>query len=194
MRGVGAITKKRALELGFTGPCLRATGAAVDVRKDNPYLVYDKLDFEVPVEKDGDNWARYRVRIREMRESIRIIRQCLEQLPDGPVNADNHAVVLPPKKDVYSNIEALMNHFKLIMPGHGIKPPRGEVYYPVEGGNGELGFWVISDGADQPWRVRVRPPCFPLMPGLEEMIVGESVADIVPIFGGINMIGGEVDR
>ena len=194
MKGVGVITKKRALELGFTGPCLRATGVSMDVRKDDPYLQYDKVDFEVPVEEEGDNWSRYRVRIREITQSIKIIRQCLKQMGDGPINSTSHAAMLPPKKDVYSNIEALMNHFKLIMPGHGIQPPRGEVYMPVEGGNGELGFWIISDGGDQPWRVRVRPPCFPLMPGLEEMIVGESVADIVPIFGGINMIGGEVDR
>src|SRR5690606_25181178 len=120
MKGVGAISKERALALGFTGPCLRATGASVDVRKDDPYLLYDKVNFEIPVEEDGDNWARYRVRIREITQSIKIIRQCLQQMGDGPINAESHAAMLPPKKDVYSNIEALMNHFKLIMPGHGI--------------------------------------------------------------------------
>jgi NADH-quinone oxidoreductase subunit D len=115
-------------------------------------------------------------------------------MEDGPIRVEDPRITLPRKKEVYSNIEALMNHFKLLMPGHGIQPPAGEVYSAVEGGNGEMGFWLVSDGTDRPWRVRVRPPCFPIMSGVEELVLGEQVADIVPIFGSVNMIGGEMDR
>jgi NADH-quinone oxidoreductase subunit D len=194
MDGVGVLSKERSLSYGFTGPLLRAAGEPYDVRKAFPYLVYDRLKFEIPTGSKGDNLDRYLVRMEEMRQSLSIIRQALAQIPEGPINAADPSVVLPEKKDVYTNIEALMNHFKLIMPGHGIRPPQGEVYFPVEGGNGELGFWIISDGSDRPYRVRVRPPCFPLMAAVEEMIVGQQVADLIPIFGSINMIAGELDR
>jgi NADH-quinone oxidoreductase subunit D len=194
MRGVGIISPQRAMAYGFTGPVLRSTGVNFDVRKATPYLVYDRLDFEVPLGDQGDNYDRYWVRLQEMRQSLRIIRQALKQIPDGSINIDDPRVVLPEKQAVYTTIEALMNHFKLIMTGHGIRPPVGEVYQSVEGGNGELGFWVISDGSDRPWRVRVRPPCFALTSGLEEMIVGGQVADIITTFGSINMIAGELDR
>jgi NADH-quinone oxidoreductase subunit D len=194
MDGVGVLSKERSLSYGFTGPLLRAAGEPYDVRKAFPYLVYDRLKFEIPTGSKGDNLDRYLVRMEEMRQILSIIRQALAQIPEGPINAADPSVVLPEKKDVYTNIEALMNHFKLIMPGHGIRPPQGEVYFPVEGGNGELGFWIISDGSDRPYRVRVRPPCFPLMAAVEEMIVGQQVADLIPIFGSINMIAGELDR
>jgi NADH-quinone oxidoreductase subunit D len=194
MDGVGVMDKERSLSYGFTGPLLRAAGVPYDVRKAFPYLVYERLRFEVPTGSKGDNLDRYHVRMEEMRQSLSMIRQALEQMPEGPVNVADPRYVLPEKKDVYGNIEALMNHFKLLMPGHGIRPPQGEVYFPVEGGNGELGFWVVSDGSDRPYRVRVRPPCFPLMAGVEEMILGEQVADLIPIFGAINMIAGELDR
>jgi NADH-quinone oxidoreductase subunit D len=132
--------------------------------------------------------------MEEMRQSLRICRQALAQIPEGPINVADHRITLPAKQDVYENIEALMNHFKLIMPGHGIRPPVGEVYQPVEGGNGELGFWIIADGSDRPYRVRVRPPCFPFLAAMDEIIVGEQVADLIPIFGAVNMIAGELDR
>jgi NADH-quinone oxidoreductase subunit D len=194
MDGVGVMDRERSISYGFTGPLLRAAGVPYDVRKAFPYLVYDRLQFEVPTGSKGDNLDRYHVRMEEMRQSLSMVRQALQQMPEGPVNVADPRYVLPEKKEVYGNIEALMNHFKLLMPGHGIRPPQGEVYFPVEGGNGELGFWVISDGSDRPYRVRVRPPCFPLMAGVEEMILGEQVADLIPIFGAINMIAGELDR
>jgi NADH-quinone oxidoreductase subunit D len=194
MKGVGQMSLDRVLAYGMTGPFARASGFDYDVRRDEPYFAYGKVRFDVPTRREGDNFARYEVRMEEIRQSIRIIDQCLAQMPEGPIRVEDPRISLPKKKEVYSNIEALMNHFKLLMPGHGIQPPVGEVYSAVEGGNGELGFWLISDGGDRPWRVRVRPPCFPIMGGLEELIVGHQLADIVPIFGSVNMIGGEMDR
>jgi len=194
MRGVGAIRAEDAIARGFTGPCLRAAGVPYDVRKAHPYLVYDRLDFEIPLGTDGDGYDRYQVRMAEMEQSMRIVEQALREIPDGPVCVDDKRMTLPPKEEVYTTIEGLMNHFKLIMPGHGIRPPAGEVYQPVEGANGELGFYVVSDGTDIPVRVRVRAPCFSLVAGLSHLIRGGMVADVVPIFGSINMVAGELDR
>jgi len=194
MKEVGKMPLERIKSYGITGPFGRAAGLNYDVRKAAPYLVYDRLNFEVPTRTAGDNFARYEVRMEEVRQSLKIIRQCLKQMPQGPIRSKDPRVSLPRKKEVYSNIEGLMNHFKLTMPGHGIRPPKGEVYGAVEGGNGELGFWIISDGTDRPWRVRVRPPCFPITSAVEELVLGEQLADIVPIFGSVNMIGGEMDR
>ena len=194
MKGVGVMPLDRSLQYGMTGPFARAAGFDYDVRRDEPYFAYGKVAFDVPTRSAGDNWARYEVRMEEIRQSVRIIDQALAAMPEGPVRVEDPRVSLPRKKEVYSNIEALMNHFKLLMPGHGIRPPAGEVYCAVEGGNGELGFWLISDGSDRPWRVRVRPPCFAIMSGVEELILGEQLADIVPVFGSVNMIGGELDR
>jgi NADH dehydrogenase I D subunit len=194
MRDVGIITQEDAVSYGYTGPCLRATGIPYDVRKANPYLVYDRIDFEVPVGTRGDCYDRYEVRMLEMEQSLRIVEQALRDMPDGPVCLDDKRMTLPPKEAVYNTIEGLMNHFKLIMPGHGIRPPAGEVYFPVEGGNGELGFYIISDGTDIPVRVRARAPCFGLVASLPHLLKGHMLADVVPIFGGINMIAGELDR
>ena len=194
MKGVGAMSLERTLSYGMTGPFARAAGFDYDVRRDEPYFAYDKVSFDVPTRSGGDNWDRYEVRMEEIRQSIRIIDQALAQLPEGPIRVDDARISLPKKKDVYESIEGLMNHFKMLMPGHGIRPPLGEVYSAVEGGNGELGFWLVSDGGDRPWRVRVRPPCFPIMAGVEELVLGHQLADIVPIFGSVNMIGGEMDR
>ncbi len=194
MKGIGIMPKERALSYGMTGPFARASGLPYDVRKAQPYLIYDRMKFEVPTRSAGDNYARYEVRLAEIEQSLSIIRQCLAQMPEGPIRSKDTRVSLPRKKEVYSNIEALMNHFKLIMPGHGIRPEAGEVYMAVEGGNGELGFWVISDGSDRPYRVRVRPPCFPITSAVEELVLGEQLSDIIPIFGSVNMIGGEIDR
>lgn len=194
MRGVGVITQEDAVSCGFSGPCLRATGIPYDVRKAQPYLVYDRLDFEVPVGTEGDNYDRYQVRMAEMEQSMRIVEQALADLPDGPICIEDKRMTLPPKEEVYTTIEGLMNHFKLIMDGYGIRPPAGETYQPVEGGNGELGFFVVSDGTGIPARVRVRAPCFAMVAGLSHLIRGRMVADVVPIFGTINMIAGELDR
>jgi NADH-quinone oxidoreductase subunit D len=242
MRDVGVLTQEDALSYGITGPMLRASGINYDVRKTFPYSVYDRMDFEVPLGERGDNYDRYLVRMEEMRQSLRIIRKAMKDMPGGPINVDAQGkvfesfelvdqakigktaglvnittsveptldgsqrvfherilpdekrVVLPPKEDTYGNIEGLMNHFKIIMDYHGIRPPAGDTYFAVEGGNGELGFYVVSDGSDRPYRVRARGPCFFAMAGLHKMLEGYMIADIVPTFGSINMIAGELDR
>jgi NADH-quinone oxidoreductase subunit D len=192
LRNTGSISKEDAVSLSFTGPALRSTGVPLDVRKATPYLVYDRFDFDIPVGSNGDNYDRYLVRLEEMRQSMRIVEQALAQLPDGPVNHPGYDVILPPKEDVYGSIEGLMAHFKLTF--EGVKPPAGEVYQAVEGGNGEVGFYIVSDGTGNPWRLRVRPPSFTLTAGLGKMIQGGYIADIVSTFGQINMIGGELER
>ena len=192
LHGTGHISKEDALALSFTGPALRSTGVPLDVRKATPYLVYDRFDFDIPVGSNGDNYDRYLVRLEEMKQSMRIVEQALAQLPDGPINHPGFDVSLPPKAEVYGNIEALMAHFKLTF--EGVKPPKGEVYQAVEAGNGEVGFDIVSDGTGHPWRVRLRPPCFPLTGGLSKMIQGGYLADIISTFGQINMIGGELER
>lgn len=191
-RGVGVISEARALEYGFTGPCLRATGNSYDVRKAHPYYDYDKFDFKVVTDTAGDTYARYLVRMAEMRESLKILKQALEDLPEGPVNVNDWAITLPPKDQVYGSIEGLMAHFKLIM--HGIKPPKGEVYSYTEAANGELGFFVVSDEQGRPYRVRCRPPCFAIYQAFPEMCLGQTVSDAVATLGSINIVAGELDR
>jgi len=191
-RGVGAIGTQDAISWGLTGPLLRATGMSYDVRKAEPYLVYDRFDFEVPTGTQGDNYDRFLVRFAEMFQSMRIIEQALAQIPDGPIMANDPRYVLPPKHEVYGSIEGLMDHFMLVI--EGSKIPAGEVYVATEGGNGELGFYLVSDGSGRPYRVRVRPPCFYAMSALGDMLRGAMVADIITTFGQINMIGGECDR
>jgi len=192
MAGVGKLSKEEAISYGLTGPLLRAVGVSYDVRKAHPYLVYDRMEFEVPVGDRGDNYDRFNVRFQEMYQSKRIIEQALAALPEGPVTITDPKVVLPDKEKVYNSIEGLMNHFKLIM--EGIHVPAGEVYQAVEGANGELGFYVVSDGSGRPYRVRVRPPCFLGMGALNKMLIGRMIPDIITTFGMINMIGGECDR
>jgi NADH-quinone oxidoreductase subunit D len=192
MAGVGNLPKEEAISYGLTGPLLRATGVSYDVRKAHPYLVYDRMEFEVPVGDRGDNYDRFNVRFQEMYQSKRIIEQAIAALPEGPVTITDPKVVLPEKEKVYNSIEGLMNHFKLIM--EGIHVPAGEVYQAVEGGNGELGFYIVSDGSGRPYRVRVRPPCFLGMGALNKMLIGRMIPDIITTFGMINMIGGECDR
>ena len=192
MSNIGVISQQSALDHSLTGPILRATGVDYDVRKAFPYLVYDQLAFEVPLGSHGDNYDRFLCRLREIQESMKIVEQALRQLPVGPVWIDDPRFVLPEKEKVYGSIEGLMHHFKIIM--EGIHVPAGETYSAVEGGNGELGFYVVSDGGGKPYRLRVRPPCFIAMGAFAVMIKGYMVADIVPTFGMINMIGGECDR
>jgi len=193
LEGVGNISGADAIALSWTGPCLRASGVAYDVRKSHPYLKYDEVDFEMPLGKNGDNLDRFLIRLAELRQSARIILQACDRMADeGPVNVDDPRVMLPPKNDVYTTIEGTIQHFKLIM--EGAKVPAGESYSYTEGGNGELGFYMISDGSGTPYRWRVRPPCFAITGGLSKLINGAMLSDIVPTFGSLNMIGGECDH
>jgi NADH-quinone oxidoreductase subunit D len=193
LQGVGKISATDAIALGWTGPCLRSTGVPYDVRKAHPYLVYDRLEFDVPVGQEGDNWDRFMVRLEELRQSVRIIEQALVQMPDdGPINVDDPRIILPPKDEVYTTIEGTIQHFKIVM--EGIKIPAGEAYGYTEGGNGELGFYLVSDGSGTPYRVRIRPPCFAITQGLGGLITGLMIPDVVPTFGSLNMIGGECDH
>jgi NADH-quinone oxidoreductase subunit D len=242
MVGIGALSREETIAYAITGPLLRAVGVGYDVRRAQPYYVYDRLEFEIPTQTAGDNYARYLVRMAEMEQAMRIVEQAFERLPGGliqvdfqgrpmdpaayvdqgkqgktdgllllpitlspnlqgserpawdRVNAPDKRVVLPPKETTYGSIEGLMNHFMLIMEGFGIRPPAGEAYFAVEGANGELGFYVVSDGGDRPYRVRCRPPCLPPMAALHRLIEGGMVADLIPTFGSVNMIGGELDR
>jgi NADH-quinone oxidoreductase subunit D len=192
MSDVGTISQETALNYCLTGPILRATGVNYDVRKTYPYLIYDQLEFQVPLGTKGDNYDRFVCRIQEIEQSMTIVEQALQKLPVGPVWIEGPRFALPEKDKVYNSIEGLMHHFKIIM--EGVQVPAGEVYQAVEGGNGELGFFIVSDGGGKPYRIRVRPPCFIAMGAFHEMIEGYMVADIVPTFGMINMIGGECDR
>ena len=192
VKDVGILPKERAIGHAFTGPMLRACGVPYDVRRADPYLVYDELDFEVPVGTVGDCFDRFLVRQEEIRQSISIIRQAIDKLPPGDFHSRDRRLWMPEKYEVYNSIEGLIDHFKIVM--EGPKPPPGEAYHAVEGGNGELGFYVVSDGSGHPVKCRVRPPCFNYVAAMSEMTVGHYVADIVPIFGSINMIGGELER
>jgi NADH-quinone oxidoreductase subunit D len=192
MRNVGVISTADAVSYGFTGPLLRSTGVPRDLRKDTPYLAYAELDFEVPVGIKGDNYDRYYVRMREIDESAHMIRQLMEMLPDGPVCVDDRRCTFPEKQLVYTEIESLINHFKLVMEGPQVPP--GEVYSAHEGANGELGFYLVSVGGGVPWKVHCRSPSFVHMGGVHRMLDGYQLADIVPTFGSVNMIGGECDR
>ncbi len=192
MDGIGIITKEDAVSWGITGPVGRSTGLAYDVRKDHPYLVYDRFDFDVPVGSVGDNFDRYMVRVEEIVQSMRIIEQALVQIPAGRWTHPDPRITLPPKAETYNSIEAMIAHFKLIM--DGIHVPPGEIYSYTEAGNGELGFYIVSDGTGRPWKCRVRPPCLPATAVLTKVLPGLFIADVVPTFGMINMIGGECDR
>jgi NADH-quinone oxidoreductase subunit D len=192
MEGTGKLSKDALIALGVTGPLLRAAGVPYDVRRAQPYLVYDRLDFEVPIGEEGDNMDRFLVRVAELKQSRRMVEQCLDQLPGGPVDVDNPHVRLPGKRKVFTRMEELIAQFKLVT--EGPRPPVGEVYQAVEGGNGELGFYLVSDGSGKPYKCRARSPSFSNTQALSRMLQGAMFADIVPTFDMINMIGGECDR
>jgi NADH-quinone oxidoreductase subunit D len=192
MRDTGAISKEDAISWGFTGPCLRACGVDYDIRKKEPYLVYDRLDFDIPLGTTGDNFDRYLVRMEEIKQSLKIIKQAMKDMPEGPINTDNPYLRIPSKQDVYSQMEEMIAHFKVVI--DGVKPPVGEVYYATEAANGELGFYIVSDGSGKPWKCRVRPPCFTMTGALADLCKGGMLADIIPTFDMLNMIGGECDR
>lgn len=193
-RDVGVVTKEQAIEWGFTGPCARASGLAHDLRKLSPYYGYENFDFEMVLGESGDTYDRIMVRFEEIIQSDRIIRQCLKKMPKkgAPVMTDDRRARLPEKSEVYGSIEGLMNHFKIVM--HGIIAPVGEIYSATEVANGELGFHLISDGTFHPYRLKVRPPCFPIFSVYEKIIEGLMIADAVAILGSLNVVVGELDR
>ncbi len=189
--GVGPISAERAMEYGFTGPNLRAAGVDYDIRVMSPYCSYEDFDFDIPVGKDGDTYDRFQVRQEEIRQSLRIIEQAYNNLPDGDYKADLPEFYLPNKSDVYTKMEALIYHFKIIM---GETPvPAGEVYTCVEGGNGELGYYLISDGGRTPYRLQFRRPCFIYYQAYPEMITGQTISDAVLTLSSMNVIAGELD-
>jgi NADH-quinone oxidoreductase subunit D len=192
MAGIGVLSKADALATGCTGPIARAAGVDYDVRKDHPYSIYPELEFDVPVGTTGDCYDRYLVRIEEIKQSMSMLRQCTERMPDGPVVVADPRVSLPPKHDAYNTIESMIRHFKHIV--DGIRVPAGEAYGFVEGGNGELGFFIVSDGTGRPYKCYCRAPAFVHLSTASQLISGHLIADIVPIFGMINMIGGECDK
>jgi NADH-quinone oxidoreductase subunit D len=237
-RGIAVISKEDALSYGWTGPCLRSAGVLYDVRKAHPYLLYDRLQFDVPLGDFGDNFDRYMVRMREMEQSLRLLEQVASLIPDAaplpagpsiePAEAIRRSrgqrtrerirlspnlegyekerlagltatsaggnVAVPAKEDTYTTMEGLISHFLFFMSGKGIRPPKGDVYFSVEGGNGEVGFYIVSDGTDKPYRLHLRAPCFHVVAALEQLIKGRLIADVIPTFGSMNMIGGELDR
>ena len=191
-KGVGIVSRERLLELGVTGPLLRAAGEPWDLRKADPYLAYDEVEFRIPVGTVGDGYDRYRVRMQEMRESVRIIEQCIDGLPEGPWIVDDRKVVLPPRHELSTSMEALIHHFKLVT--EGFRVPPGEVYYPIESPRGELGCYLLADGSAKPARVHFRDPSFVNLQSLREMSVGGYVADLIQNLGMLDPILGGVDR
>ena len=192
--GIGVVSPERALQMGFTGPMLRGSGFAWDLRKKQPYEVYDQLDFDIPVGVNGDSYDRYLVRMEEMRQSNRIIQQCVKWLRanPGPVMSDNHKVAPPKRVDMKTNMEELIHHFKLFT--EGIHVPAGEAYAAVEHPKGEFGIYLVSDGANKPYRLKIRAPGFAHLQGLDEMSRGHMIADVVTIIGTQDIVFGEIDR
>ncbi|HTW93679.1 MAG TPA: NADH-quinone oxidoreductase subunit D [Tepidisphaeraceae bacterium] len=203
-KGVGKMSREEAIAWSFTGPMARASGIKRDLRKDEPYLCFadnwdghgaPAVDFKVPVMSTGDVYARYLVRLEEIRQSLHIIRQLIDDIPPGPVNVSPEGKdVLPPKDQVFSSIEGLIQHFELIMTNRGFAAPMGEVYGAIESGNGELGYFIVSAGDNVPWRARTRPPCYINYQSFPKMIEGHMISDVVAVLGSINVIAAELDR
>ncbi len=191
-KDVGVISSEDAINWGLTGPCLRGSGVEVDLRRHNPYSGYETYDFEIPVETDGDVWARFRVRMRELYESHKIVRQALERLKPGPIKADAPKVVLPDRDDMRKHMDSLIHHFLIVAEGFNIPP--GEVYMPIEASKGELGVYMKSNGGPKPDRVHFRGPSFVNLAALPVMSEGEMIADVVAIIGSLDIVLGEIDR
>ena len=190
--GLGAMNAAEALDYGLSGPMLRASGVAYDVRKDFPYLDYETYDFDVAVGSNGDVYDRYLVRLEEMRQSVRILQQAVERLPEGPVNVDDPRLILPPKHKAQSEMESMIHHFKLVM--EGPRPPVGEVYVPVESPKGEKGYYIVSDGTAKPVRWRIRPPAFVNLSAIPKMVEGHLLSDVIVVNASIDIVMGEIDR
>ncbi len=191
-RNIGILSAEDAISYGVTGPVLRASGVNYDVRKAYPYSSYEDFDFEIPLGKKGDIYDRYLVRLQEMRQSVRIVTQAIDRLPDGPVKASIPEYVPPEKDAVQKDIAALIRHFKLM--AEGVRPPKGEAYASIESSKGELGFYIISDGTNKPYRVRIRPPSFLNLASLPKMIEKHLVADVVAAIGSVDIVLGEIDK
>jgi len=189
---IGVVTLDEALDLGFSGPCIRASGLPWDLRKSQPYDVYDELDFDIPTGKTGDCYARYLVRIEEMRQSLRIIHQCIEKMPSGPVLAEDHKVTPPRRDDMKTSMEALIHHFKLYTEGFHV--PAGSTYTAVEAPKGEFGVYLVSDGSNKPYRCKIRAPGFYFMASIDQLSRGHMLADSVAILGSLDVVFGEIDR
>lgn len=189
---IGIVSKDQAIDWGFTGPCLRASGVAWDLRKSQPYDVYAKMDFDVPVGKTGDCYARYLIRMEEMRQSLRIMKQCLNEMPQGFVKSNNYKVCPPPRAEMKNSMEALIHHFKLFTEGYHV--PAGETYTAVEAPKGEFGVYLVSDGTNRPYRCHIRAPGFAHLQGLDFMSRGHMLADVVANIGSLDIVFGEIDR
>ena len=189
---VGVVTRQQALDWGFSGPMLRASGVAWDLRKSQPYDVYDRMDFDVPVGKTGDCYARYLIRMEEMRQSLKIMRQCIKDMPQGAVKSNDYKVTPPPRAEMKTSMEALIHHFKLFTEGFHV--PAGETYMAVEAPKGEFGVYLVSDGTNKPYRCRIRAPGFAHLQGLDFMSKGHLLADTVAIIGSMDIVFGEIDR
>ena len=192
LKGVGYISAADCVALGVTGPCMRASGVDFDLRRDMPYSGYENFKFNVPTSTDGDCWARYEVRLVEMRESIGIIQQALDGMPEGPVKADAPKIVLPDREKMKTQMEALIHHFKIVTEGFAV--PAGEVYQGIESAHGQMGYYVVSDGTAKPYRVHMRYPGFATLQALETMCQGRMLADVVAVIGSIDIVLGEIDR
>jgi NADH-quinone oxidoreductase subunit D len=192
LKGVGYLSPEDAVALGVTGPPLRASGVDFDLRRDMPYSGYEKFKFEVPISHDCDCWARYEVRLVEMRESVKIIQQALDGMPEGPVKADAPKIVLPDREKMKTQMEALIHHFKIVTEGFAV--PAGEVYQGIEAGHGQTGYYVVSDGTAKPYRVHMRYPSFATLQAIETMCKGRMIADLVAVIGSIDIVLGEIDR
>lgn len=190
--GVGYISKEQAIAMGMTGPILRGSGVQHDLRKDQPYLVYNQLDFDIPVYYDCDALARFYVRLEEMKQSVRIIQQALEKMPSGPWHSDDPKKALPYKERVYSKMEELINDFMII--NFGINPPVGECYHAIEGSKGELGFYIVSRGEGYPWRLKIRAPSFCNLQAMPILLKGQMISDVVAIIGSVDPVMGEADK
>lgn len=190
--GVGTISAEDAIDAGLSGPNLRGSGVAWDMRKSNPYSYYDKFEFDIPTGKNGDVYDRYLVRLEEIRQALRIVGQAVEGIPEGPHITDDRKIALPPREEVLKGMEQLIHHFKIVV--HGFQPPPGDVYFAIESPKGEIGCYIVSDGSKKPYRVHFRPPSFVNISALPKLVIGRMVADVVACIGSLDIVLGEIDR
>ena len=189
---IGVVTAEQAMDWGFSGPMLRGSGVAWDLRKSQPYDVYDRVDFDIPIGKNGDCYDRYLVRLEEMRQSLRIMRQCLDDMPEGPIKTEDRKIAPPPRAEMKRSMEALIHHFKLYTEGYSV--PAGETYTVVEAPKGEFGVYIVADGSNMPYRCKIRAPGFAHLQGLDFISKGHMLADVVTIIGTLDVVFGEIDR